>query len=553
MSLILQNINIINVDERKINYNQDIRIKDGIITQIGKVSPQETDKVIDGTDKFAIPGLIDAHIHFFQSSGVFTRPDIVDARQIRSYKDETASIKASVKEIFLRYLSCGITSVVDCGGPFWNYEVKALADTLPDKAPRVAVAGPLLSTVSREILDLGDPPIIKMESFEHAKKLVHDNAVKNPAFIKFWFIFLPQSFEDDSKLVEDGIKESKRQGLRVAVHATELETAKRAIKYGADILVHSVGSEPVDDEFIELAKKNNIVYIPTLIVSQRYVETFNFKTTLNNYEQIMGDPSFFLALRQLKKVDPELKKTIMGPSKARMSRDPSQMNIIAKENLKKLFEAGVFIASGTDAGNTGTLHGPSLHRELEVMVEAGMDTFSVLKSSTINAARVLGQEKVGLIKEGYAADLVILHKNPIENISYTTTIRQVIRNGVVLTSDTLYSPITQSDVVDKQIQAYNKHDLEGFLATYDPEIQLFDLKSNSCLVNGLQEMRKHYQDFFEVNPKVHVTITNKIVEGNTVIYHEEITALTDGKTTATNPIVIFEVINQLITRVWFSH
>lgn len=552
MSLILQNINIITIDERKINYNQDIRIEDGIITQIGKVSPEENDTVIDGTDKFVIPGLIDAHIHFFQSSGVFTRPDIVDARQVRSYKDETASIKSSVKDIFLRYLSCGITGVVDCGGPFWNYEVKALADTLPNTAPHVAVAGPLLSTVSREILDLGDPPIIKVESPDHAKKLVHDNAVKHPAFIKFWYIFLPKSFEDDSKLIEEGIKESKRQGLKVAVHATELETAKRAIKYGADILVHSVGSEPVDEEFIDLAKKNNVVYIPTLIVSQRYVETFNFKTTLNNYEQIMGDPGFFSALRQLKNVEPELKKTIMEPSKARMSRDPSQMNIIAKENLKKLFEAGIFIASGTDAGNTGTLHGPSLHRELEVMVEAGMDPFSVLKCSTINGARVLGQEKVGLVKEEFVADLVILDKNPVENISNTTSIQQVIRNGVVLDHDTLYSPITQADIVNKQIQAYNNHDLEAFLATYDPEIQLFDLKTNSILVHGLKELEKHYQEFFEGNPKVHVTSKNKIVEGNLVIYHEEITGL-NGTQTTTSPVVIFEVINQLITRVWSSH
>ena len=97
--------------------------------------------------KFILPGYLDTHVHFFQSADLFTRPDIVDLTKIRSYADETAWVKSHVNDVFARYLRCGITSVVDVGGPFWNFDVRKMASSTA-KAPRVAVAGPLISSVS---------------------------------------------------------------------------------------------------------------------------------------------------------------------------------------------------------------------------------------------------------------------------------------------------------------------------------------------------------------------------------------------------------------------
>ena len=78
---------------------------------------------IDCKGKFILPGYIDTHVHFFQSGDLFTRPDVVDLTKVRSYTDEVAWNKKNLPDTFARYLRCGITAVVDVGGPFWNFEV----------------------------------------------------------------------------------------------------------------------------------------------------------------------------------------------------------------------------------------------------------------------------------------------------------------------------------------------------------------------------------------------------------------------------------------------
>ncbi|MGZ5537894.1 MAG: amidohydrolase family protein, partial [Chthoniobacterales bacterium] len=119
---------------------------------------QDTKRGIDCTGKFILPGYIDTHVHFFQSADIYTRPDGVDLTSIRSYADEHAWIERNLNDTFARYLRCGITSVVDVGGPMWNFHVRSKANAM-QKAPRVAVAGPLISSVARPQLELnGDAP-----------------------------------------------------------------------------------------------------------------------------------------------------------------------------------------------------------------------------------------------------------------------------------------------------------------------------------------------------------------------------------------------------------
>ena len=128
-------------------------------------------RTIECTGKFILPGYIDTHVHFFQSADIFTRPDVVDLTSVRPYKDEVAWIKSHLTDVFARYLRSGITSVIDVGGPMWNFEVRKVANSTA-KAPRVAVAGPLISSVARPQLDLGDPPIVKIETPEQGREFV---------------------------------------------------------------------------------------------------------------------------------------------------------------------------------------------------------------------------------------------------------------------------------------------------------------------------------------------------------------------------------------------
>ena len=92
--------------------------------------------VIDATGKFILPGYIDTHVHFFQSADIFTRPDVVDLTSVRSYAEEHAWIEKNLDDTFARYLRCGITSVVDVGGPMWNFKVRERANSTDESAAR---------------------------------------------------------------------------------------------------------------------------------------------------------------------------------------------------------------------------------------------------------------------------------------------------------------------------------------------------------------------------------------------------------------------------------
>src|SRR6266403_2799775 len=336
---------------------------------IGKQDAASLGKQIDGSGKFILPGYVDTHIHFFQSGDLFTRPDGADLNSVRAYKDEVAWVKSHLNDVFARYLRSGITSVVDVGGPFWNFEVRKTADQT-QKAPRVAVAGPLISSVSREKLDLGDPPIVKIDTPDQAREFVRKLATQKPDLVKIWYI-VDQDHPVDSfrPVARATIEESHAHKIRVAVHATELETARAAVEEGADVLVHSVIDKPVDDTFVKLLKDRHTILCPTLVVFERYGRTFANKLNLTPEEEKWGNPEVIASLDVTKIPQdklPQRVKDALADQKATLDRIKKTYDV-ALPNLKKLEDAGVTISAGTDAGNIGTIHGPALFREFQLM------------------------------------------------------------------------------------------------------------------------------------------------------------------------------------------
>ena len=92
----------------------------------------------------------------------------------------------------------------------------------------------------------------------------------------------------------------------------------------------------------------------------------------------------------------------------------------------------MLIAAGSDAGNIGTLHGPALHRELELMAQAGLSPRDVLVAATRNGAITLGREPdLGTLQPGKLADMVILNADPLEDIRHTRRIAAVVKGGVL--------------------------------------------------------------------------------------------------------------------------
>jgi imidazolonepropionase-like amidohydrolase len=304
-------------------------------------------------------------------------------------------------------------------------------------APRVAVAGPLISTYQPREFAIKDPPIIKVNSPEEGRALVQSHARHKPDLIKIWFIV--SSGEDPRShipLLRAIIDESHRQGIRVVVHATELESARVAVEAGADILAHSVQDRRVDEAFVQLLKRKGVIYIPTLMVTLRYDEVLGQQIALTAPERRIANPHVLSSLFDLQK----LPKSIIPSSILNKMRNKRQVsaNSVAMSNLKVLQDAGATIALGTDAGNIGTAHGPAIFREFELMEQAGLSAKEILISATANGARLLRmQDRLGSIEKGNLADLVILNADPFSSIENISNIHLVIKGGVPLESNQL--------------------------------------------------------------------------------------------------------------------
>jgi imidazolonepropionase-like amidohydrolase len=492
-------------------------LRDGVVAiegnRIGRVgTAQEIPipagaAVIGGPDKWIIAGLIDAHVHFFQSGGLYTRPDVIDLTDRVPYAEETRRVRAALPDTFRRYLRAGVTSVIDFGGPKWNFEVRELSTRTP-LAPRVAVAGPLLSSLARPQLDLGDPPIVQITEPAAARGMVRDLAPHKPDFIKLWWPLgpghTPQTWQPVAAAAVD---EAHALGLRVAVHATELEVARLALKMGADVLVHSVVDAEVDDEFIRLLREGNVGYVTTLAVFGGYPRVLLHKVQLIGAEMELADP--------------KVVATVLEPFSVPENRYRRPPGIAAGRNVRRVWDGGGLLAAGSDAGNIGTFHAAGLHRELEELVEAGLKPAEALTAATANAARVMGRTDLGEIEPGKLADLLVLGASPLDDIRNARRIEWVVKDGVPRRPDEIL-PRTAEDLVQAQVNAYNAQDLEAFLSTYSDDAVVVRAGTGETLMAGKQVMRERYGTIFARFPANRARIAERKLEGADVVIDHEI-------------------------------
>ena len=117
----ITNVSFADVEEQKIVNNQTIQISGDRITEINrskKVKIPEGATVIDGTGKFLFPGMTDAHIHFFQSGGLYARPDAIDLRNEMPHHKELDLVHETMETTLKRYLQVGVTNVIDVGASY---------------------------------------------------------------------------------------------------------------------------------------------------------------------------------------------------------------------------------------------------------------------------------------------------------------------------------------------------------------------------------------------------------------------------------------------------
>ena len=548
----IRNVNVVQVEQGTISPNQNVYIVDGKIDRVDskKIIVNEQYPIIDGTDKYLIPGLIDGHIHFFQTGRLYTRPDALDMRQHVSYEEERTFAWELIEDSFKRYLRLGITTVVDVGGPIAYIKVRdsIAANTL---SPNVLITGSLFSPYQPDAFSNDDDsPIAKINTIAEADALFEKMIPHKPDFLKIWYIHSKDKPADQYFPVAQHIaKLAHDNDIKLAVHATQLNTAKLAIKAGADILVHSVEDTQVDEAFAKALTDNNVSYIPTLIVGHNYGKSFISKPDNHPQDLAFANPKVYSSLTDLLHYeDDQIPSQVpfYRQNQERLKQIFASEDRIMFHNLRYLRDRNVNIVVGTDAGNIGTMHASSLLQELETMQEAGMTIPEIIKAATINAARAYGiDDHLGSITKGKQADLVLLNNNPLESLTNLNAIDHVFKDGQALEVSTILQE-TPEEIVQRQLNAYNARDIDAFMNTYSDDIKLYNFP-DQLSTEGKDAMREGYASFFSNTPDLHCEIKNRIVIGNKVIDEEYLTV--NGN--HVSAVAVYEVENGKIVKVTF--
>jgi imidazolonepropionase-like amidohydrolase len=399
-------------------------MRGGKVECVGSCELAADVEAIDATGRWIIPGLVDAHVHYSQTGWADGRPDALDLRDRFPYDRTVAQLEANPERFFRSHLCSGVTATFDVGGFPWTWGLRDRAER-STSAPHVAAAGPLLSARDHWLNQPATRQFIHMSDADATRSGARMIAAWESDAVKIWYLVGAAS--PDTAAMKANLRvaaeEAAAAGIPLIVHATNLWAAKDALRAGARLLVHSVEDQPVDDEFLALARDAGAFYNPTLTVYEGYAELAERR---------------FRPDHDMACVDPDTRRKAMltdsipgGSTGARARMERARE--ITLQNVRRVHEAGIPVVLGTDAGNPLTLHGPSVYPEMEAMAAAGLSPMAVLVASTRDAARAMGRADFGTLEPGQIADLVVLDGDPLADISNVRTVTLVVRAGEIWT------------------------------------------------------------------------------------------------------------------------
>ncbi len=410
--------------------NGVVVVEDGLVRCVGpsgECSEPPGARSVDLEGQWIIPGLVDAHVHFSQSGWVDGRPDALDLRADHPYAQAVARLRLHPEPFFRSYLCSGVTSVFDVGGFPWTWDLRDRTLHRTD-APRIAAAGPLLSTRDHWLNLPGERQFLHMRDRDAVREATDYLLATGTDAVKVWYLAVEgeEAGARQREYLALAGRWARDAGVPLIVHATSLEGAKEALEAGATLLVHSVEDELVDGEFLSLARRTGAIYTPTLTVYEGYGELRARRFDETRTEAACVDP-LTLELARSTAVRPGAPDSVEA---AALEAAAAERWERMAENLRRVHRAGIPVALGTDAGNPLTLHGAAIFRELEAFQEAGLQPMEILIAATAHGALAMGMSEItGTISPGKSADLLVLTRDPLEDIAHLREIRYVIRGG----------------------------------------------------------------------------------------------------------------------------
>ena len=361
---------------------QDIGTPTTVIVEKGIIS-QDADgaEIVDGRGGILLPGFIDAHIHL----------------------NTQHELRVMAKH--------GITTALDMATwpPSKINDLRGFGSVTDFRSPGVLATSP--GSIHSIVLPIPRKDLVSTP--EDGVTFVQDRVAEGADYIKM-VVDIPGP---DQATLNSIVAEAHKQGKLVVAHATALATFEMVQDAGADVITHAPLDKVLDHEACSRMLKENRISVPTLTMMEAMTRPMSWTSILR----------MFLRPFLLWKIVQARQKAPSGAG------EKSYHN--ARDSVTALHRTGVPILAGTDAHEEPTSpvsvpHGDSLHRELELLVDAGLTSVEALQAATSLPAKYFGLTDRGVIESGKRADLVLLTGNPIDNIRATRQISKVWCAGV---------------------------------------------------------------------------------------------------------------------------
>lgn len=405
--------NVVDVAAGVVRQNTDVLVEGGRIVRVGGQGEPDGVQVVELAGHYLMPGLISLHVHPGMMVGLRMDPNgLSPERMVHDL------------QVWLRY---GVTTVQAMGSD------RPFAFDVQREQGQGAFLGTRLFSVGHGFGVQGgvppfamDPPGPVRETDPAAiRRVLEDLARRGASGVKIWYDDWYGQFPKMApEVARTIVEEARRLELKSYAHVYRVDDARLLIGYGLEVLAHMPRDRVADQELIDLMLERGAAVIPTLAVPESNVafvhrpawtdDPFFGRFLPPGSRDFLRDEAYLATIR----AKPEF--PALGPDLERAMR-----------NAELLYRAGVRFGFGTDTGVSNRVPGFYEHRELELLVRAGVAPADAIRMATLDSATMLGQGgTLGEIAPGRRADLIALRANPLDDVANTRTIESVWLDGL---------------------------------------------------------------------------------------------------------------------------
>lgn len=405
--IVFRAVNVIPMDKEQVLKNQDVVVKDGVVTALGnsgKVKYGKGALVIDGKGKYLMPGLAEMHAHV---------PPVDDFKPM--------------EEVLQLFALNGITTIRGMLGHPRHLQLRDRINSGELISPRFYTSGPSFNGNS-------------VKTPAQAAEMVREQKQAGYDFLKLHPGLTPETFAAVSKTAKEvdipfaghvsydvGIWTAIAAGYASIDHmdgfveglVPRLDTIPEKEAGLFAMYIADLADESRIPKLVNALRENNIWVVPTQALAERWIAADKAPETLRQAPEMV-----YMDAGTLEKWTSAKKDMMQNPKYN--AAEIADYNELRQKLIYESNRNGVGLLLGSDAPQVFNVPGFSTHHELRYLVDAGLTPYEALRTGTVNVGRYLNRPDIGTIKAGTAADLILLTGNPLEDIEQTKNIEGVL-------------------------------------------------------------------------------------------------------------------------------